>query len=185
MDEIWIKYCGMPVCFVLQKFTIVMGLIYHHPEGPPPHKRSKARKYVEDKTILEQYREKLGLVWFSHLVILARDVNKVIEDDLLARAEDFDKFNNYPWGYDNFFLTVQYLLTKLSSGITTLYGFPWAFMAWTFEVIPPLQKQLMDYPDEVSHPRMFRWLAAKRNTNMKEADLFNPLDAIVRLLKEK
>ncbi|KAF3657452.1 hypothetical protein FXO37_14929 [Capsicum annuum] len=114
--------------------------------------------------------EKLYLFWFSHLVILARDVNKAIEDNLLARAEDFDKFNNYPWGYDNFYLTVQYLLTKLSSGTTTLYGFPWAFM-------------LMDYPDEVSHPRMFRWLAAKSNSNIKEADVFNPLDDAVHLLQ--
>ncbi|KAF3622686.1 hypothetical protein FXO38_31146 [Capsicum annuum] len=40
----------------------------------------------------------------------------------------------------------------------------------------------MDYPDEVSHPRMFRWLAAKNNTRIKEADLFNPLnDAVVHL----
>ena len=38
----------------------------------------------------------------------------------------------------------------------------------------------MDYPDEVSHPRMFRWLAAKSNTNIKEADLFNPPDDAVR-----
>ncbi|KAM3219402.1 hypothetical protein P3L10_023933 [Capsicum annuum] len=119
MDEIWINYYGMPVCFGLQEFAIVMGLRCHRPEGPPPHKRSKARKCkgkidglfditrrgykaldlltdLEDKTIPERYREKLCLVWFAHLVILARDVNKVIEDDLLARAEDFDKFNNYP-----------------------------------------------------------------------------------------
>ena len=83
---------------------------------------------LEDKTIPKQYREKLCLVWFAHLVILVRDVNKVIEDDLLASVEDFDKFNNYPWGYDNFYLTVQYLLTELSSGTTTLYEFPWGFL---------------------------------------------------------
>ncbi|KAM3218024.1 hypothetical protein P3L10_022553 [Capsicum annuum] len=152
MDEIWINYCGMPVCFSLQEFAIVTGLRCHHPEGPPPHKIFKERKCkgkidglfdiarrgykasdllidLEDKTIPEQYREKLCLVWFNHSVILARDINKVIKDDLLARAVDFDKFNNYHWGYDNFYLTVQYLLTKLSSGTTTLYGFPWPFMA--------------------------------------------------------
>ncbi|KAM3270490.1 hypothetical protein P3S67_028692 [Capsicum chacoense] len=186
----------MPVCFCLQEFAIVTGLRCHRPEGPP-RKRSKARKSkekidglfdtarrgykaldlltdLEDKTIPEQYREQLCLVWFSHSVILVRDVNKVIKDDLLARAKDFDKFNNHPWGYDNFHLTVQYLLTKLSSGTTTLYGFPWAFMP--FEAIPFLRKQLMDYPDEVSHPRMFRWLAEKSNTNIKEAGPFNPQD---------
>ncbi|KAM3222716.1 hypothetical protein P3L10_021986 [Capsicum annuum] len=163
MDEIWINYCGMPVCFGLQEFTIMTGLRCHYPEGPLPRRRSKVRKCkgkiyglfdiarcgykasdllidLEDKTIPEQYREKFFLVWFAHLVILVRDVNKVIEDNLLARAEDFDKFNNYPWGYDSFYLTVQYLLTKLSLGTTTLYGFPWAFMAWTFEAIPPLRK---------------------------------------------
>ncbi|KAM3358374.1 hypothetical protein P3S68_021305 [Capsicum galapagoense] len=202
MDEIWINYCGMPVCFGLQEFTLVTGLRCHHPEGPPPRKRSKARKCKEkidglfdiarrgykaldlltdlrDKTIPEKYREQLCLVWFAHSIILARDVNKVLEDDLLARAEDFDKFNNYPWGYDSFYLTVQYLLTKISLGMTTLYDFSWAFMAWSFEAISPLRKQLMDYPDEVSHPRMFRLLAAKSNTNIKEVDLFNPPDDAV------
>ncbi|PHT98774.1 hypothetical protein BC332_32294 [Capsicum chinense] len=43
----------------------------------------------------------------------------------------------------------------------------------------PLQKQLMDYLDEVSHSRMFRWLAVKSNTNIKEASLFNPPDNAV------
>ncbi|KAM3201967.1 hypothetical protein P3L10_029591 [Capsicum annuum] len=157
MDEIWINYCGMPVCFGLQEFAIVTGLRCHRPEGPPLRKRSKERKCkekidglfdiarrgykasnlltdLEDKTIPEQYREQLCLVWFTHSVILARDVNKVIEDDLLA---------------------------------------------WAFEAIPSLRKQLMDYPDEVSHPGMFRWLAAKSNTNIKEANLFNPSDDTV------
>ncbi|KAM3324663.1 hypothetical protein P3S67_005815 [Capsicum chacoense] len=173
MDEIWINYCGMPVCFGLQEFAKVTGLRCHRPEGPPPHKRSKARKYkgkidglfdiarrgykasellidLKDKSIPDKYREQLCLVWFAHSIILARDVNKVLEDDLLARAEDFDNFNNYPWGYDSFYLTVQYLLTKLSSGTTTLYGFFWAFMS---------------------------------NTNIKEADLFNPPDDAVHLLQ--
>ncbi|KAM3232717.1 hypothetical protein P3L10_018076 [Capsicum annuum] len=206
MDEILINYCGMPVYFGLQEFAIVTGLRCHRPEGRPPRKRSKSRKCkgkidglfdiaqrgykasdlltdLEDKTIPEQYREQLCLVWFAHSVILARDVNKVIEDDLLARADDFDKFNNYPWGYDSFYLTVEYLLTKLSSGTTTLYGFPWTFMAWAFEAIPPLRKQLMDYPDEVSHPSMFRWLAANSNTNIKDVDLFNPPDDAIHILQ--
>ena len=141
----------MPICFSLQEFSIVTSLRCHRPEEPLPRKRSKARKCkekidglfdiarrgykasdlltdLEDKTIPEQYREQLCLVLFALLVILARDINEVIEDDLLARAEDFDKFNNHPWGYDSFYLTVQYLITKLSSGTTILYGFPWAFM---------------------------------------------------------
>ncbi|KAF3648042.1 hypothetical protein FXO38_18370 [Capsicum annuum] len=134
MDEILINYCDMPICFGLQEFAIMTGLRCHRLEEPPiakgtPHKRSKAKKCKEkidglfdiarrgykalnlltviiDKTIPKQYREQLFLVWFAHSVIFARDVNKIIEDDLFARAEDFDKFNNYPWGYDSFYLTV-------------------------------------------------------------------------------
>ncbi|KAF3626857.1 hypothetical protein FXO38_29022 [Capsicum annuum] len=54
--------------------------------------------------------------------------------------------------------------------------------AWEFEVIPSLRKQVMDNPNEVSHPRMFRWLAAKSNTKIKKIDLLNPLDDIVMLI---
>ncbi|KAF3632949.1 putative zinc finger protein VAR3, chloroplastic-like [Capsicum annuum] len=52
-------------------------------------------------------------------------------------------------------------------------------LAWAFEAIPPLRKKVMDYLDEVSYPRMFRWLAAKNNPKIKEADLFNPPDDAV------
>ncbi|KAF3657222.1 putative glycerol-3-phosphate 2-O-acyltransferase 6-like [Capsicum annuum] len=161
MDEIWINYCGMPICFGLKKFGIVTGLRYHRPEEPPiskenPHKISKASRKTN------------------------KQANKVIENDLLACAEDFDKFKNYPWGYDNFYLIIQYLLTKLSLGTTRLDGFPWDFMARAFEAIPSHRKKVMDYPDEVSHPRIFRWLAAKNNPKIKEADLFKPPnDAVV------
>ncbi|KAF3681206.1 hypothetical protein FXO37_02996 [Capsicum annuum] len=197
--------------FSIDRFFIVTGLRFHHPEEPPitketRHIRSKAKKHKEkidglfdiarhgyksldlltdlmDKTIPKQYREQVCLVSFAHSIILVRDVSKVIEDDLLMRAGDFDKFNNYPWGYDSFHLIVQYLLTNLSLGTTILYGFSWAFMAWAFEVISPLRKQVMDYSDEVSHPRMFRWLATKSNTKIKAADLFNSLDDAVHLLQ--
>ncbi|KAF3646601.1 hypothetical protein FXO38_19092 [Capsicum annuum] len=128
MDKIRINYCGMPIYFSLQEFSIVTGLRCDCLEEPPIakgtyHKRfkasSKTKKCKEkidglldiarcgykasnllidlrDKTIPKQYREKLCLVWFAHLVILAGDINKVIEVDLLARAEDFNKFKIIP-----------------------------------------------------------------------------------------
>ncbi|PHT62064.1 Protein-tyrosine-phosphatase MKP1 [Capsicum annuum] len=36
--------------------------------------------------------------------------------------------------------------------------------------------KVKDYPDEVSHPRILRWLAAKSNTRIKAVDFFNPPD---------
>ena len=52
MDEVWINYCGMPVCFGLKEFAIVTGLRCDRPEEPAirktPHKGSnnhKVKKY--------------------------------------------------------------------------------------------------------------------------------------------
>ncbi|KAM3284490.1 hypothetical protein P3S67_023289 [Capsicum chacoense] len=195
MDEVWINYCGMQVCFGLKEFATVTGLRCGRPEERPikktPHKRSNKCKVKKDellgivgpsykvenlmadlknKDIPKHYREKLCLVWFVHSVLLARDVKKVIEHDLLALANDFGKFNDYPRGYEIHYLTVKYL-----------YGFLWVFMDWVCEVIPPLRKHFKDYPNKVSHPRILRWLAAVESskTNNNEADLFNPSDDVV------
>ncbi|KAF3624225.1 hypothetical protein FXO37_31467 [Capsicum annuum] len=52
-------------------------------------------------------------------------------------------------------------------------------LAWAFEVILPLRKQFKDYPDEVSHARIIRWLVAKSSKIFKKVDLFNPMDDTV------
>ncbi|KAM3342422.1 hypothetical protein P3S68_027388 [Capsicum galapagoense] len=100
MDEVWITYCGMSVCFGLKEFAIVMGLRCDRPEEPlikeTPHKGSNKYK------------------------------------------------------------------------------------VWACESIPPLRKQFKDYPDEVSHTRILRWLAAakagKKNIKEQDTDLFNHPD---------
>ncbi|KAM3248586.1 hypothetical protein P3L10_010355 [Capsicum annuum] len=119
MDEVWINYRGMLVCFGLKEFAIVTGLRCDRPEESVikkiPHKGSNKRKVKKDgllgivgpsykvkdliadlknKDIPKHYREKLCLVWFVHFVLLARDVKKVIERDLLVLADDFGKFND-------------------------------------------------------------------------------------------
>ncbi|PHT82953.1 hypothetical protein T459_11396 [Capsicum annuum] len=45
--------------------------------------------------------------------------------------------------------------------------------AWAFEVIPYLRQQV-NYQEEVSCPRILRWLSAKTNKNAKFLDLFSP-----------
>ncbi|KAM3199771.1 hypothetical protein P3L10_032131 [Capsicum annuum] len=206
MDEVWINYCDMPVCFGLKEFAILTGLRCDRPEETAikktPHKGSNKCKVKKDgllgivgpsykvkdliadlknKDIPKHYIEKLCLVWFFHSVLLARDVKKVIEHDLLALADNFGRFNDYPWGYDNYYLTIKYLLKERKPKTTTLYGFPWVFIAWVCEAIPPLQKHFTDYSDKVSHPRILRWLAAVESDKkiINEADIFNPPDDIV------
>ncbi|PHU28660.1 hypothetical protein BC332_00753 [Capsicum chinense] len=50
-------------------------------------------------------------------------------------------------------------------------------LAWAFEVIPYLRRQV-NYQEGVSCPRILRWLSAKTDKNVKFLDLFNtPKDA--------
>ncbi|KAF3618165.1 hypothetical protein FXO37_34315 [Capsicum annuum] len=56
------------------------------------------------------------------------DVNNNISVGLIKLSEDLEAFKSYPWGYESFKMTVQYLLTSLTQKRVNLYGFPWAFM---------------------------------------------------------
>ncbi|KAH0672565.1 hypothetical protein KY290_024793 [Solanum tuberosum] len=83
------------------------------------------------------------------------DVNNNISLKWVNLSQDIEAFNNYPWGHDNFELTVKYLLKPLSPKTNNLFGFPWAFMAWAFEVIPHLTHQVTA-EEEISSPRILR-----------------------------
>ncbi|KAH0764870.1 hypothetical protein KY285_000741 [Solanum tuberosum] len=86
---------------------------------------------------------------------------------------DIEAFNNYPWGHESFELTVKYLLKPLGPKTNNLFGFPWAFMAWAFETIPHLTHQV-NVEEEISCPRILRWLRSKTKTAKNILDLYNP-----------
>ncbi|KAG5590565.1 hypothetical protein H5410_041079 [Solanum commersonii] len=124
-----------------------------------------------DKDTPKKHKESLCLLWFVHNVLLAKDVNNNIALKFVKLTEDIEAFNNYPWGHDNYELTFQYLLAPLSPKTSNLFGFPWAFMTWAFEAIPHLRHQVTE-EEEISSPRILRWLRAKHFKN--PPDLFNP-----------
>ncbi|KAK4729743.1 hypothetical protein R3W88_022731 [Solanum pinnatisectum] len=118
----------------------------------------------------KKHKESLFLIWFVHNVLLAKDVNNNISLKWVNLSKDIKAFNNYPWGHDIFELTVKYLLKHLSPTTNNLFVFPWAFMAWAFEAIPHLTHQVTT-KEEISSPRILRWLRAKNVKN--PPDLFN------------
>ncbi|PHU20830.1 hypothetical protein BC332_11981 [Capsicum chinense] len=175
MDEVWINYCDMPVCFGWEEFAIVTGpKCYPHspsqvirtliqkkaPRTPkkgkdkssdrddlvsivgPSFKNRNLIEALKGKRLSKKHKQSLCLVWFVHNVLWARDVNNNISLDLINLSEDLKAFNSYSWGYESFKMTVEYLLTPLTSKTVNLYGFPWAFLAWAFEVIPYLRQQI-------------------------------------------
>ncbi|KAH0730345.1 hypothetical protein KY289_001533 [Solanum tuberosum] len=136
---------------------------------------------VEDTP--RKHKESLCLLWFVHNILLAKDLNNNISLKWVNLSQDIEAFNNYPWGHESFELTVKYLLKPLGPKTNTLFGFPWAFMAWAFEVIPHLTHQV-NAEEEISSPRILRWLRSKIKTAKNIPDLYNPPhDAMIPLLQ--
>ncbi|PHU30341.1 hypothetical protein BC332_02434 [Capsicum chinense] len=132
---------------------------------------------LKGKGLSKKHKQSLCLVWFVHNILLVRDVKNNISLGLIMLSEDLEAFNSYPWGYESFKMTVKYLLTSLAPKTVNLHGFPWAFMAWAFEVIPYLRQQV-NYQEGVSCPRILRWLSAITHKNVKFLNFFNlPKDA--------
>ncbi|PHU14832.1 hypothetical protein BC332_16037 [Capsicum chinense] len=210
MDEVWINYYGMPVCFGWKEFSIVTGLkcypLYPSQVIPTltqkkaPHIPQKSKGKLSDhedlvsiigpsfksKSLIEalkgkglskKHKQSLYLVWFVHNILWERYVNNNISSSLINLSEDLEAFNSYPWGYESFKMTIQYLMTLLTPKTVNLYGFSWAFMAWAFEVIPYLRQQV-NYRKEVFSPGILRWLLAKIDKNAKFLDLFNTLKVV-------
>ncbi|PHT90606.1 hypothetical protein T459_05719 [Capsicum annuum] len=139
----------------------------------PSFKNKNLIDALKSKELSKKHKKSLCLVWFVHNVLWTREVNNNISLNLINLFEDLEAFNNYPWGYESFKMTVEYLLTSLTPKTVNLYGFPWAFMAWAFEAIPYLRQQV-NYQEKVSCPRILRWLLVKTDKNTKFLDLFNP-----------
>ncbi|KAG5615590.1 hypothetical protein H5410_015414 [Solanum commersonii] len=94
--------------------------------------------------------------------------------------EGIEAFNNYPWGHDNFELTVKYLLKPLSPKTNNLFGFPWAFMAWAFEAISHLTHQgwLKPYVILLWIELKWNWLEQEpsKETELNELVVFYGVD---------
>ncbi|KAM3356014.1 hypothetical protein P3S68_022728 [Capsicum galapagoense] len=139
----------------------------------PSFKNKNFIEALKGKGLSKKHKQSLCLIWFVHNILWARDVNNKISLNLINLSENLEAFNSYHWGYESFKMTVKYLLTPLAPKTVNLYCFPWAFMAWAFEVIPYLRQQ-MNYLEGVSCPRILRCLSAKPDKNVKFLDLFNP-----------
>ncbi|PHT99417.1 hypothetical protein BC332_31612 [Capsicum chinense] len=94
----------------------------------PSFKNKNLIEALKGKRLSKKHKQSLCLVWFVHNILWARDVNNNIPLGLIKISEHLEAFNNYPWGYESFKMTVKYLLTPLTPKTVNLYGFPWAFM---------------------------------------------------------
>ena len=75
-----------------------------------------------------KHKESLCLLWFTHNILLPKDLGNNILFKYVNFCQDIETFNNYPWGHESFHLTVDYLLRFLGEKTSNLFGIPWAFM---------------------------------------------------------
>ncbi|KAH0720542.1 hypothetical protein KY285_005350 [Solanum tuberosum] len=76
--------------------------------------------------------------------------------------------------YDTIIKHLLKAVKTIDEKTTNLYGFPWAFMCWAFEVVPFLQKKYKVFSKQVSSPKIFRWILATNNESINISELFDP-----------
>ncbi|KAG5582161.1 hypothetical protein H5410_052788 [Solanum commersonii] len=203
-EEIWINYSGMPICFGMKEFAIITGLNCHNEDVYDVEnmstktkmrrkeilevvgrscKRNELIEHLQTKNLSKDVKKSLCLLYFLHSFLCPKDVNTNIPKKWILLSADRKAFSAYPWGRISYDITSKHLLkaVKTIDGKTTnLYGFPWAFMCWAFEVVPFLQKKYKVFSKQVSSPRIFRWLLATNNELVDINELFDPpQDSIV------
>ncbi|KAF3657933.1 putative glycerol-3-phosphate 2-O-acyltransferase 6-like [Capsicum annuum] len=116
------------------------------------------------------------MLYFVHNFLCAKDLSTKFSSKWVLLSADRDAFSAHPWGRVSYDLTIEYLLKAVNPNvkISNLYVFPWAFMCWTFEAIPPLRKKFKVFSEEMSSPRILRWLSATNNQSVKINELFDP-----------
>ncbi|KAH0646970.1 hypothetical protein KY284_034854 [Solanum tuberosum] len=136
-------------------------------------KRNELIEHLQSRNLSKDVKKSLCLLYFVHSFLCGKDVNTNIPKKWILLSADRKAFSAYPWGHISYDTTIKHLLkaVKTIDGKTTnLYGFPWAFMCWAFEVVSFLQKKYKD----------FLWLLATNNESVNINELFDPpQDSIV------
>ncbi|KAM3249526.1 hypothetical protein P3L10_011296 [Capsicum annuum] len=107
-------------------------------------------KLIRGGRLDKEDKFKCCLVWFVHCILLARDLSKIVDIDTIKMVDNLGFFEKYSWGKESFSLTLDYLKKQIdfnrqkktfeTKGVSlyALYGFPWAFMIWIYEVFSAL-----------------------------------------------
>ncbi|XP_060190600.1 uncharacterized protein LOC132619845 [Lycium barbarum] len=192
--EMWFLVNDKLVCFGQNEFALITGLDY----GSYPSQSRKDKvlkkgagfcskvtrnKKISPRKLLSLVRAsrlnkeemlKCCLVWFLHVILLAKYITKGVEHDMIKMADDLEFFERYPWGKESFELTLKYLKHKVDiprhqqthadkrTASYALYGFPWEFMVWIYDVFPVLGRNAGKSNEvHLPIPRMLRWHAIK------------------------
>ncbi|PHU03331.1 hypothetical protein BC332_28582 [Capsicum chinense] len=198
MDEVWINYCGMPVCFDWKEFTIVTGLKCYPPspsqviptltQKKAPHIPKKGKGKSSNRKDLvpiigPSFKNK-NLIEALKGVLKDKGLSKKHKQSLLLvwfvynilYARDVN--NNISPG-----------LINLSEDLEASNSYLWGCESFKMTVqylltlLTPKTVNLYGFSwafmEEVSCLRILRWLLAKTDKNAKFVDLFNTLEEAI------
>ncbi|PHU14712.1 hypothetical protein BC332_15917 [Capsicum chinense] len=168
MDEVWINYCSMPVCFGWEEFVIVTKLKCY-PLSPsqviPTLIQKKASRTPKKGKGKSSDRDEL--VSIVSPSFKNKNLIEALKGKGLSKKHKQSLclvwfVHNVLWARDvnN---NISLCLINLSEDIEV----------WAFQAISYLRQQV-NYQEEVSFPRILRWLSVKTDKNAKFLDLFNP-----------
>ncbi|XP_024044864.1 uncharacterized protein LOC18048150 [Citrus clementina] len=134
---------------------------------------------------------KFAMLYFLESVLLGKEPKNKIDDLHIRLLDNFKEFNNYPWGRLSFeatMLSLKNTVTRRSKRIGSLdpnteekyslYGFPFAFQVWTYEVISEFGQKFATEKGDLKVPRILKWFCKNKimadviNKALKEEDTF-------------
>ncbi|XP_049353867.1 uncharacterized protein LOC125818387 [Solanum verrucosum] len=144
-DEIWINYCGMPICFGIKEFAIITGLRCHHAVQPLPIVKPKSTtnktKKVEGKEKIADDDDLVDIVGKSYK---STNLLKDLESKTLSRKHKESLclvwfVHAILWAKDTNQIIPASLL-KLSRDREEFNNYPWGHESYNLTVKYLLQK---------------------------------------------
>ncbi|KAK9200532.1 hypothetical protein WN944_015730 [Citrus x changshan-huyou] len=134
---------------------------------------------------------KFVMLYFLESVLLGKEPKNKIDGLHIRLLDNFKEFNNYPWGRLSFeatMLSLKNTVTRRSKRIGpldpnieekySLYGFPYVFQVWTYEVLSEFGQKFATEKGDLKVPRILKWFCKNKimadviNKALKEEDTF-------------
>ncbi|XP_022158744.1 uncharacterized protein LOC111025209 [Momordica charantia] len=172
---------GTKVSFGRREFDIISGLKYSRsPVRKITYPQRHGTLYFNNSTdLLLSELEKMYtsirfeddidavkvLVYFVELVLLGRERSTKFDHILLGIVDDWEACCNHDWALLSFDKTIYSLQRGASNkskegGLRksySLYGFPWAFQVWAYEIISSLSGHIVTIVSQDVVPRILQW----------------------------
>ena len=167
-DELTFNFGGQKCNFGIKEFALITGLNC----GRPPRKyKHKSKKNYTRKMLVSLFKQnagsnssdrvKMGNLYLLENFLLPKQEATNIDITHVEMLDEWEEFNNYPWGRTCYELTINSVkkaLDNINVQKMTFNGLPHALVVWAYETLPLLQK--LGYVTKVNSvicPRMLRW----------------------------